>query len=337
MLRRRRLLVDLALINRPAKVKLPTTTPQVTAAVFLKMTTPGPCSAPNSEEMKLDTSSTSQNQTEVIVISDDEDQEPPFNPDEDNDDDDSDDGIEFIICTGPASARINAQRKLPNGTSGNVTRLISSSAVLHPQAEETVAGGGGVATRVTLSNRMGLGKRRAVNGEGERGWEKRRRGEPARLYTVADAARAGIGSAAEAGEGVKTEAHPPEVPQLMRFDEHPELSTRINSWSTHAAAATVAADTPYTEPAWRPPTPPRSSSITSIPDHIELSLPNHTRLAPGAREYKKKVIWTTDAFSIPSLPFSIDEIPSFERGSWLRLCTHRYLVVSRFFAKTPVE
>ncbi len=48
------------------------------------------------------------------------------------------------------------------------------------------------------------------------------------------------------------------------------------------------------------------------------------------------LIWHHPDFTL-SPPFELEEIPSFERGAWLRLCTHRYVVTSQHYPKTPDE
>ncbi|TKY89554.1 hypothetical protein EX895_001339 [Sporisorium graminicola] len=262
------------------------------------------------------------NQAGVIVLSDDEDEDEELLPNpvpisaptantaaavegaNEGNDDDSDDGIEFLGSSGPLSAILNAQ-----------PRNVSAQALSR------------VATRVTSSNRITLGKRRATDeGTADGGWGKMVKSLPAQFYT-SSVRGAGTSSDAAAStkakEGVKTEPLAPSVPIAAASTEG-----RISEWTVTATAAV--------EP-WRPPTPPHSTSSgssSSMPNRFECNLGDHARRALGAKEYRKQNIWVDPDFSLDNLPFSIEEVPSFERGSWLGLGTHRYVVVSDIYPRT---
>ncbi|SPO29544.1 uncharacterized protein UTRI_04721_B [Ustilago trichophora] len=72
-----------------------------------------------------------------------------------------------------------------------------------------------------------------------------------------------------------------------------------------------------------PPPPPRASSSATVP-----------RLGRGARSYLIELLTKLSTFDPDTLPFSIYEIPSFERSSWLNLSTHRYVVVSPHYPRS---
>lgn len=292
-----------------------------------------------------------QETAEYIVISDDEDDAvpnchplqnradlanraatpaPPARRSADDDDSD-DDEVQFVSAAGPASATLNSQpRKIPAAG----------------------ASAAAVATRATASNSVQLGKRRAPGNEDgqeqEHGWQKRVKdakvsnglgvvattstgnsdgGGAAAGAAVASIAGAATASAAGAG-GVKAEAPPQEVQQPL----HTQAGSTTSS-STRRVTEWTAANPAVNDAVWRPPTPPHSTSPPRSDDNttlerFECNLEDHTPRAPGAREYPVKDIWPPSGFDFANVPFEIKEVPSFERGSWLGLCTHRYLVVS---------
>lgn len=100
------------------------------------------------------------------------------------------------------------------------------------------------------------------------------------------------------------------------------------------------------EPLAPPTPPPRTIVDPTRPVFIPFDAPDaypewsppppDPRRALGARPFKMGLIWHHPDFTLPPR-FEPEEIPSFERGAWLRLCTHRYVVISQQYPKTPDE
>ena len=74
-----------------------------------------------------------------------------------------------------------------------------------------------------------------------------------------------------------------------------------------------------------------------MPEAEAASPNNVVRRGRGARAYDTVLQWHHPALDPAALPFSVEEVPAFERGSWLQLCTHRYVVISVHYPQTPEQ
>ncbi|CBQ68516.1 hypothetical protein sr14805 [Sporisorium reilianum SRZ2] len=275
------------------------------------------------------TSASLQRTVEVIVISDDEDDEERVashpaasavsttvatsaaaavaaaTPQDDNNDDD---GIEYVGSAGPMSATLNAlPRKPPTNLTRNVTSAKRSAHGKRRATEHSAPSSGKRVKRVAVQSRT-----------------------VAPVSSAAGASTAAAATTTVGAEAIKTEAALARILERSRSLATPSPERRVSEWTTHVTTPTK----------WRPPTPgptpPRTPlrPSTSSAHRFECTI---ARRAPGAKPYDTQDIWVDPSFDLSAVPFGIKEIPSFERGSWLGLGTHRYVVVSPLYPRTPAE
>ncbi|KAJ9474098.1 Protein kinase [Pseudozyma hubeiensis] len=234
---------------------------------------------------------------EVIVISD--------SSDDDNDDlkdDDDDDEIEILGAAGPSSARINAQlreKRCKKGGAKIVTRhtVYRKPTWLRDRSKER-------------AEELPEARAKMLRGKG---------GE--RVVRESYGWAAGGATKVEKEQGMPAEMTLEE--SVLRDRQDWELK-RSRSTSKHTLTSDHLSSLPTASNT-------QSSTSDSTSDSYAYShtLIDHTPRAPGARPYTIKLIHHhPPLFSPHSQPFDIDEVPSFERGSWLSLCSHRYLVES---------
>ncbi|GAC92896.1 protein kinase [Pseudozyma hubeiensis SY62] len=241
---------------------------------------------------------------DVIVISDSSDDDNDDQQNDDNDDkqaDDDDDEIELLGAAGPSSACINAQLR----------------------EKRCKKGGANVVIRHTVYRRPTWLKDRRKERVEEL---PEARAKMLRTERGERAVRESYGWAAGGATKVEEEQG---MPAKMTLEEsvlrdRPDWELQRRSTSRHALTSDHLSNLP-TPPNIQSPT----SDSTSDSYAYSHTLIDHTPRAPGARPYTIQLIHHHPShFSPSSQPFDIDEVPSFERGSWLSLCSHRYLVES---------
>ncbi|SJX64151.1 uncharacterized protein SRS1_14805 [Sporisorium reilianum f. sp. reilianum] len=260
------------------------------------------------------TSASLQRTVEVIVISDDEDDEERVasHP--------AASAVSTTVAASAAAAVAAATPQDDNDDNDDGIEYVGSagpmSATLNalPRKPPT-----NLTRYVTSAMRSAHGKRRATEHSAPSSGKRVKR-VAVQSRTVARVSSA-AGASTAAVEGIKAEARLELVRARALATPSPER--RVSEWTTSAAE-------------WRPPTPPRSPprSSTSSAHRFECTI---ARRAPGAKPYDTQDIWVDPSFDLSAVPFGIKEIPSFERGSWLGLGTHRYVVVSPLYPRTPAE
>ena len=208
-----------------------------------------------------------------------------------------DDEFELVYAAGPASAQILAAKDW------------HSNRVAKQRLE----------CSVRLKEK---GKQRAVEEQGEQaGWCVKR---------IKQSPPGGLGGDATVVPSVRPARYQPRLVARFRMES--------SEWSEEspASSTSISPPAPMLATTWQPATPPRSTTPTV--ERIELDLGSIAPpRAPGARDYADDDFWVEPGFSLDLLPFSVKEIPSFERHTWLSLCSHRYLVESRHFPRTTRE